>query len=218
MNTFWSESWRRFIDLFLPRSSELKNVESLSAEEFFKRARKNGEVLRETIAMFDYSDPLVKTAIHQIKYWNHQKIFRFLAQILYSRLIEELADLSLFADFKKPILIPIPMSAARRKERGYNQTENLAKEMARLDAGSSFELLTKVLTKIRETPAQSSLRRTFRLQNLKGCFEICDPTKICGRNIILLDDVTTTGATFKEARITLLRAGARKVIAIALAH
>ncbi len=211
--------WRNLIDLFLPRSSELRMLEELSVADFYHRAEKSVQRKQETVlAIFSYKDPLVRAAIWQIKYRNHRKVSRLLAEILYSELVAELEDLSQFSHFVSPILIPIPLSAARQKARGYNQTENLAKEMMRLDRNNIFTLEIKVLVKTKDTPPQSSLPRSSRLQNLRGSFQVKNSEKIRGRNIILIDDVTTTGATLKEASATLRRAGARKVIAIVVAH
>src|SRR5262245_32807339 len=243
----WSKFFRKLVDLVLQRSSELARLEEMSAAEFLGAARRVrlAAPLQKTeiLVLFNYKDPLVKAAIWQIKYRNHGKIVRMLAEILREELVGELAELRQFADFREPIIIPIPISAARRKARGYNQTENLAREMARQDgglpanglsrrrpachrlamagrwqAGRNFETLTDILIKTKETPPQSALPRALRLKNLKGCFAVTDPEKIRGRNIILLDDVTTTGATLEEAASTLRRAGARKVIAIVIAH
>ena len=85
--------------------------------------------------------------------------------------------------------------------------------------GASFSADFNALEKIRHTAPQSSIKnRALRLQNLSGCFSIPHPEKVRGKNIILIDDVTTTGSTLAEARSVLLSAGARSVHAIAIAH
>jgi len=215
--------WRNLLDFCLPRTSDLKKLEEMSAVEFCQSARKLSRADCSNLPInirpfFSYRDPLVRTAIWQIKYRNHSKISRLLAEVIYSGLLEELMDRAVFEDFQKPLLIPIPLSAERLRSRGYNQTENLAQELTRIDGGQNFELLTNVLTKIKETKPQSSLPRTLRLQNLKGCLHVTTPERIRHRNIILLDDVTTTGATFTEAQKTLEKVEARNIIAISVAH
>lgn len=83
--------------------------------------------------------------------------------------------------------------------------------------GRNFTL-SLALTKTKDTPSQTKMdKRTERLKNLAGCF-FAVRKEIEGRNIILIDDVATTGATLDEARRTLLKSGARKVIAFTLAH
>ena len=114
-------------------------------------------------------------------------------------------------------MIPIPLSNERRKERGFNQNELLIKEVLAINnnIGFSFDSIAK----IKNTVAQSSIKnRRKRMENLKGCFVVINPKFVCGKNIILVDDVVTTGSTLREARAVLLSAGARHVFAIAIAH
>src|SRR5947207_371423 len=114
--------FRKILDLILPRNAALQQLEGISSAEFWRRAEKSVNSGEENIfVLFNYRDPLVRTAIWQIKYRNHTKIVRMLAEILYSQMIDELATLSQFANFTSPILIPIPLSAPRLKARGYNQ-------------------------------------------------------------------------------------------------
>jgi predicted amidophosphoribosyltransferase len=92
------------------------------------------------------------------------------------------------------------------------------KELAKYDGGKNFEVHFHVLSKIRETPHQAKLKnKTDRLKNLKGSFK-ANAGLVKGRNIILIDDVITTGTTMREAAKTLREAGAKKVIGFAIAH
>jgi len=143
---------------------------------------------------------------------------RDLAQILYDFLIEEFSDLSVYSDFDKPILIPIPMHKKHLRERGYNQTELLAKELCKIGGDSFCILRTDILQKIKNVPSQTKLHRHKRLKNIIGAFGVKNPEKIKGRSVVILDDVTTTGATLNEARKTLHEAGAKKVIGVTVAH
>jgi predicted amidophosphoribosyltransferase len=155
--------WRKVLDLILPRSAALQELEKVNSAEFWRRAEKSTESADQNIfTLFNYGDPLVRAAIWQIKYRNHQKIIRMLAEILYSQLLDELATLSQFANFTSPLLIPIPLSTPRLKSRGYNQSEELTRGIINLDKGKSLQLETGVLVKIKETPPQSSLSRAFR--------------------------------------------------------
>lgn len=138
---------------------------------------------------------------------------------MYGRMLEELSDLSIMENFSAPLLIPIPLAPKRFKERGFNQAELLCRKLLENDQGQNLELLTGVLTKPKDTLHQASIKdRGERLRNLSGSFTIKDAEKIAGRNIILIDDVVTTGATLSEARKILKQAGARKVIAFTIAH
>ena len=172
-----------------------------------------------TTSLFSYKDAVIKKALWALKYNNNKSVGKIFARILYDRMLEELSDEELFSNFHNPLLIPIPLSKKRLKMRGFNQSESIAQEISSLDRNTSFTFTKNVLYKIKDTPSQVSIKdRSKRLRNLRGCFSIKDKEAVCEKNIILIDDVTTTGATIAEARKTLLSAGAKKVIAFTVAH
>ncbi len=173
----------------------------------------------DIISVFNYRNKTIRKAIKFLKYKNRRNIGKILANSLYDVVLEELNEQYIFSDFKNPLLIPIPLSKKRYKERGFNQSEIIAKEMSLINKNTSFVLALNVLYKIKDTDSQVSIKdRKKRLQNLARCFSVKYVDKIKNRNIILIDDVTTTGATIKEAEKTLLKSGARKVIAFTIAH
>ncbi len=138
---------------------------------------------------------------------------------MYGRILEELSELSIMDNFRDAILVPVPLSQRRKRKRGFNQAELLTKELALTDGGVSFKLENNVLMKSRETVHQAHAEnRTERLKNIIGSFSVVNPEKIKGQNIILVDDVITTGATLSEAKKVLNEAGAKKVIAFTIAH
>ena len=172
-----------------------------------------------TTSLFSYKDIVIKKALWSLKYSNNKEVGKIFARILYDRMLEELSDEELFSNFHNPLLIPIPLSKKRLKMRGFNQSESIAQEISILDKNTSFTFTKNVLYKIKDTPSQVSIKdKVKRLQNLQGCFSVKNHDKIKDKNIILIDDVTTTGATIAEARKTLLAAGAKKVIAFTVAH
>lgn len=170
--------------------------------------------------LFDYRHPPVKKSVHSLKYKGRRGLARIFAEAMYGRILEEVSDLSIMENFKNPLLTPIPLSPKRERERGFNQAEIICQELVRLDGeNKNFELIKNVLIKPEDTVHQAHIEnRSARLKNLIGSFSVINANKILGRNIILLDDVTTTGATLSEARKTLRQAGARKIIAFTLAH
>lgn len=172
--------------------------------------------------IYDYRDPAIKKAIHLLKYKHKKNLASIFGSVLYLRILEELADLQMLENFYDPILIPIPLSVKRYRERGFNQSELLCQTILKLDQknkGENFKLEKNVLIKNKETVHQARIKdRNERLKNLSQSFSVKYPEKIKGKNIILIDDVTTTGATLTEARKTLKKAGAKKVIAFTIAH
>ncbi|MBI3632662.1 MAG: ComF family protein [Candidatus Vogelbacteria bacterium] len=171
--------------------------------------------------IFAYSDPVIRKAIWLLKYRGGTAVIKPLARAMHDRIIEELSDTNelLLNGEQKILLVPVPLSKERQKERGFNQAEVIAKAILGYDLGNSFELENSVLIKTRHTKSQVETRnKTDRLHNLKGAFTINNPEKIKDRIIILLDDVTTTGATIEECSRVLKRAKPRKIIKLALAH
>ncbi|OGI95361.1 hypothetical protein A2917_02230 [Candidatus Nomurabacteria bacterium RIFCSPLOWO2_01_FULL_42_17] len=180
--------------------------------------------------IYDYRHPPIKKALWLLKYKGKKRLANIFAEVLYEKILEELADLSVMENFKNALLIPIPLSKKRRRERGYNQAELICKELIKLnhlrysvDGKSNFSLENNILIKPRETEHQARIHnRKERLKNIVGSFSIknveTNANLLKNRNIILIDDITTTGATLNEARKTLKNAGARKIIAFTIAH
>ena len=169
--------------------------------------------------MYDYRHPPIKKSLWLLKYKNRKGLAVIFAEVLHGRILEELSDLTLMENFNDSILIPIPLSKKRYRKRGYNQAELICKELVNLDKGENFTIESNVLIKTKETEHQAHIKdRNKRLKNLSGTFGVKNGESIKERNIILIDDITTTGATLEEAKKVLKEAGARKIIAFTVAH
>ena len=173
--------------------------------------------------LYDYRHPPIKKALWLLKYKGKKRLAYIFAEILYGKILEELSDLAVMENFNNVILIPIPLSKKRYRERGYNQAELICKELAKLDNNVNFKLGNNVLIKIKDTKHQAHIgNRNERLENIIGSFAVKNTKEnislIKNRNVILIDDIITTGATLNEARKTLKQSGARKVIAFTIAH
>lgn len=106
------------------------------------------------------------------------------------------------------IILPVPASPGSLKQRGFNQTEVLARQISKelkikMDASSLY--------RIKETPSQRELTREEREKNLLYAFEVKNRKKIYRKSILLVDDVYTTGSTIRECTRVLLKAGASRV-------
>ncbi|MDP1684876.1 ComF family protein [Hydrogenophaga sp.] len=124
----------------------------------------------------------------------------------------------------QPLVVPIPLTAVRLGERGYNQAWELVKALRtqcrRHPTTPPCETLATALVRLGETPDQHSLGRDARLRNLRGVFA-AHPShahQLSGRHVLLVDDVTTTGATLHTAAQALLQAGAARVSALVFAR
>lgn len=177
--------------------------------------------------LYDYRHPPLKKALSLFKYKNKKRLAQLFAEVLHSRILEEYSDLSEMENFHNAILIPIPLSRKRYRRRGYNQAELICRELVKINSNinlrhgvnADFMLANNVLMKPKETKHQAQIEnRGERLKNIIGSFRVENADPIKGRNIILIDDITTTGATLAEAKKVLRGAGARKVIAFTIAH
>ncbi len=172
--------------------------------------------------IFDYRHPPVKKVMWMLKYKHKKRLASIFAQALYEKMLEELPELAQFENFENPILIPIPLSKKRLKERGFNQTALIVSGVAKINKNRKalhFEIDLNILQKKKETEHQARIKnRSERLKNLKGTFVLNPKYDIKGKNIVLIDDVITTGATLSEAKKVLTEAGARKIYAFTIAH
>ena len=125
-----------------------------------------------------------------------------------------MADEYFTGNFNCDFILCVPMTEKEEKERGYNQSELLAKEVGSRTGLSLFDNLKKV----KETDRQKKLTAKERRENLKGVFDVVRADEIKGKNVLVIDDVYTTGATINECARVLKRAGARKVYSITAAQ
>lgn len=114
----------------------------------------------------------------------------------------------------KLAIIPIPMHPEKQKQRGFNQAELLAESFCRL---TGHKLRSTNLSRVKATTAQFSLSRQAREQNLQGAFQVTTSSQKLREPVLLLDDIYTTGATARSAKIALEAAGMPVVGIIALA-
>jgi predicted amidophosphoribosyltransferase len=102
------------------------------------------------------------------------------------------------------------------RERGYDHTERIARELLKLVHDREIILEENILFRKLDTPSQTTLSQKKRVSMVHGVFAIHNTPE--GRDIILLDDVVTTGATLYEASMTLKKAGAKRIFCVSLAH
>lgn len=112
------------------------------------------------------------------------------------------------------MVIPVPLHAKRMRQRGFNQSESLAKEIA---SELKCEYDNKSLIRIKDTISQSKLNRLKRLKNLKNVFKVLNYDIINSKDILLIDDIYTTGTTVSECAKALKFSGANKVYVLTIA-
>jgi len=213
-----SKLFSYILDFVLPLRSDFSIVQGLNEEEILSlpRSEKIPELDWAT-PLFQYKDRRVKAIIWELKYRENTLPLGTIGKILYDEILSIISDIILFNTNAEFLLIPIPMTENAKVERGYNQSEFIAKAIIENDSQRILLYAPQWFRKIKDTPKQSrSESRIDRVKNLENCFE-ADP-RVEGKYIFLIDDVITTGSTLKEARKTLLEFGARDVFALTIAH
>ena len=156
----------------------------------------------------DYDERQVSELISGFKF----KFWEEAAKPLGKILIEYSKNLPL--KWKESLVVPIPLSRQRGRERGFNQSEIIAKTLADY-FGAQFD--SNNLERVRNAKPQSEMNFHKRLENVRGVFTVREGFLFSGQKIILVDDVVTSGATFFEAATVLKETGAKSIVAIAVA-
>ncbi len=157
----------------------------------------------------------LRDLIHLLKF--HQ--VRPAAKVLGRVLAGTIAELDKAMPVGTIAVIPVPLHKNKKRQRGFNQAEMIARAALRqLSRSKRFDLCTGVLLRRRDTGSQIGLTNQERRKNLRGAFNVDDPTRILNRDILLVDDVYTTGTTASECARVLLRAGAARVWVVTVAR
>jgi competence protein ComFC len=213
LKVFWNKICGYLIDtLFAPKENILTNE---NLHTLPKAVNDNPHIF----SIFYYKNATVKKLIRNIKYKGDRNATLQASKVLYDYLLEDVSEKLEMSNFAHPLIIPIPATKHRMKEHGFNQCERIVKYIEKLDNNSFFHFTYNELVKIKENESQAHTKnRIERLNNIKNSFAIKNREVVHGQNIILIDDVWTTGATLEEARKELLEAGARSVVAYTIAH
>ncbi len=173
------------------------------------------------LAPLRYDCRMVRDVIHALKYERAKIAARFLANEIadhFSAAARLAPDL--FSDLRDWVIVPIPLHPSRERKRGFNQALALATSLtAAGPAFSGVQIVQNALIKKARTPSQTELNGAEeRAANVRGSFGLKDARQIAGRNIFLVDDVFTTGATVRAAAEILKDGGAGKIVALAAAR
>jgi competence protein ComFC len=160
----------------------------------------------------EYKNPLLKVLIRKFKY---EPFVKELAEPLSELITGHFQLMDVRPDFSGFALLPVPLAERRKKWRGFNQAEEIARRLA---CFFNLPLSGDVLFRTRETPPQTKIESEERETNMTGAFACADSEKVSGKNFLLVDDVYTTGSTMKEAAAALKRKGAKRVIGIVVAR
>ena len=161
----------------------------------------------EHFYLFSYTEP-IREKILQYKFDDKA----YLANTIYEFFMN---NEKLYGFLKKyDIMIAVPISTIRKRERGYNQSELLARKISRL---ADIQLEKQVLKKQKSNQPQSSLNKEQRKENVKNVYKVQNELKISNKKVLLVDDIYTTGATVNECAKMLKQAGCKEVGVLTIA-
>ena len=144
-----------------------------------------------------------KKFVYRLKFGGRRYLAAFIAEAMVDRYLD--------CGFECDCVVAVPLSAKRKRKRGYNQAELIAEE---LSSRLKLPLIDDALVKTKENKSQAKLKRREREENVRGVYEVTSPETFKGRRVLVVDDVMTTGATLGEVSRVLYKAKARSVEAL----
>lgn len=229
ISSFNSEKLNSVIDIFLPRFcascekklrpgdevicpeclSSIKHPDSNKIASEFRRKFQKGNTISEFTSAFLFEEgKSFQRLIHSIKYRGRYHNAYFLGRLTGERLKNKILS------WKCDMIVPVPLNAVKKAERGYNQSYYIAKGLSQV---TGVPLKNNILKRVKFTDTQTALSVAERKSNMKGAFVLKRGAEVSGRTIIILDDVITSGSTVSECGKVLLDKGALKVYAVSAA-
>jgi ComF family protein len=188
--------------------------ESAGAEARCGMCLRVAPIFTRAVAYGSYEASL-RDLIHLLKFEG----VRPAAAILGRMLAEAISKLETALPLNEVVTVPVPLHRRKRRLRGFNQAELVARAaLKNLAQPQRFRLSARVLERKRETTSQVGLTSHQRRINLRGAFVVAEPQNVKAKDVLLIDDVYTTGATVSECARVLLRAGASKVLVATVAR
>jgi len=169
-------------------------------------------------SLYEYRNNIIKKILTDAKYRKKFNKLNIFGPYLASAIVDIISEYSELNNYSKIILIPVPISNKRLKIREYNQSEIIAKSIIN-NSNTNYILGNNIVKKIIDRTPQASIHnKKQRLLSPINTFKIIDTETIQNAFCIIIDDITTTGATINEMRRILIKSGASKVIGLTIAH
>ena len=189
--------------LELPRTHYEQEPNNLLMQHFMEWP----EVVRATAYFYYYKEGKYSSLIHHLKYHDHPEVGTYLGRLA----ANELKQSDFFEDID--LIVPVPLSKKKFRKRGYNQCDYIARGISEI---TGIALCTDCMERVVDTDTQTQKGRMERWKNTEGIFRIANPEILQGKHILIVDDVSTTGATLHACIYALLTVPGVHVSAFAL--
>ena len=218
-----------FVDFFLPRFcpsckaklsidekvictsclSQIQRADCNRLQKEYEKKFRGQNIITDFISLFVFEkDKPLQHIIHELKYSGKFSLGKYLGGLIAAELGDKLSE------WKIDMIVPVPLHNLKRAERGYNQSDYIAKGIG---PALKIPVKTNLLKRNRFTETQTALSLDERKENVKDAFSLKRKRRIPNKNILLIDDVITTGATTSECGRILLQNGAPKVFIASVA-
>lgn len=204
-------------DFFFPPFREVREARRVAEDRLFSVYRLAYDPKLGAYTALPYADDAVRVVVRANKYFGDPHAALLLAGVLEEALCTILEERALEISMGATVLVPIPLSRARARERGHNQ---VARVVSRLQDPILKKMVLNGVLRRHNRPSQAHIQKSERKTNIKGAFFVRpgDHARLAGRSVILVDDVCESGSTLKDARRALLESGAASVTCLALAR
>ena len=183
--------------------SSILIADEIRLEDEYDRNFSSSQIIKDFYSRFVFeTDKTLQHIIHALKYYRKFKLGIFLGKILSEGIKTRIWQVDL--------IVPVPIHHLKKVERGYNQSDYIVKG---LSESLNIPYSTKLIKRIRHTESQTKLNMKQRSENVANAFKVTDVKKITGKNILVVDDVCTTGSTIQECGKALVKGGAKTVYA-----
>ena len=189
--------------------SKLNIIEEPTLKKEYNRKFRFDQTISDFKSLFLFNrDSISQNLIHELKYKQQFRIGLFLGRLLYTE-FEDVLD-----DWQADFIVPIPLHQLKKAERGFNQSFYIAKGLGK---SINIPVKQKLVKRVKYTQSQTKLGIEERKANMDGVFKITKPRIVESKNIIILDDVITSGSTVNECAKVLKSCGAGDIYALSVA-
>ncbi len=213
--------WAKILNILFPNKCiSCNKIGKSLCMECLHKIQRSSENNKSIHSLYSYKNIFIKKLLLEFKYKNRRSIVEDLSPIIVDELIEILSEKYAFINTENILITGIPMSFKRLKNRSINHSEIIAKEISReSNKRGSFIKYKQILGKKFETTPQAKIKnKQNRLENIKGSFYYLGNKKNMSSIIIVIDDISTTGATLFEAKKCLEKNGFKNIILFSIAH